>query len=89
MSTNPITATLRAFVVENFLYGDTSVAFEDSASLIGNGLMDSTGVLELVSFLEEHYGLSISDAEIVPANLDSVAAIGDFVARKATPAVAE
>jgi acyl carrier protein len=73
---------IRAFIIENFLFGDESQPLGDDLSLIENDMIDSTGILELVSFLEERFGISPADAEIVPANLDSVARIAAFVARK-------
>lgn len=78
---------VKTFVVENFLFGDTTQPLADTDSLIENGIVDSTGILELVAFIEDRYGISVSDADIVPANLDSLARITAFVASK-TPATA-
>lgn len=72
---------IRAFVVENFLFGEAG-ALTDDASLLDEGVIDSTGVLELVAFLEEEYEISVEDSELVPENLDSIAAIGAYVVRK-------
>lgn len=74
-----VESDLRAFIAENFMYGGDASALPADRSLIEEGLIDSTGVLELVSFLEEKFGLEIGDEEIVPANLDSIAAIVAFV----------
>ncbi|BCW90758.1 hypothetical protein sos41_39330 [Alphaproteobacteria bacterium SO-S41] len=74
-----VESDLRAFIAENFMYGGDAAALPTDRSLIDEGLIDSTGVLELVSFLEEKFGLVIGDEEIVPANLDSIAAIVAFV----------
>ena len=75
---------LRAFIIENFLFGDTDYALEDDASLIDNDVMDSTGVLELIAFIDETFGVKMADADIVPANLDSLSKITAYVtARKA------
>ncbi|MBX8783687.1 acyl carrier protein [Ochrobactrum sp. GRS2] len=75
---------LRAFIIENFLFGDTDYALEDDASLIDNDVMDSTGVLELIAFIDEAFGIKMADADIVPANLDSLSKITAYVtARKA------
>ena len=64
-------AALREFVAENFLFrADAEV--DDSQSLLDTGVMDSTGVLELIAFLEKTYGISVADEEIVPENLDSI-----------------
>ena len=77
-----VESDLRAFIAENFMYGGDASALAPDRSLIEEGLIDSTGVLELVSFLEEKFGLEIGDEEIVPANLDSIAAIVAFVEGK-------
>lgn len=73
---------IRDYIIENFLFGDTEPLEDDSMSLLDNGIIDSTGVMELVAFLEGDFGLTIADEELVPENLDSVANLADFVARK-------
>lgn len=73
---------VRSFIIENFLFGDESYPLEGSLSLIENDLIDSTGILELVAFLEERFGVALADAEIVPENLDSLDRIAGFVTRK-------
>lgn len=73
---------IRNFIVENFLFGDESQALPDDLSLIENDLVDSTGILELVSFVEEHFGVKVEDADLVPANLDSIGRIVAFIGRK-------
>ncbi|WP_439271387.1 acyl carrier protein [Pseudochrobactrum sp. HB0163] len=70
---------LRAFIIENFLFGDNDYALADDASLIDNDIMDSTGVLELVAFLDEAFGIKMPDADIVPDNLDSVEKITAYL----------
>lgn len=79
-----ISATIRAFIIENFLFGDDTQPLSPDTSLIENDYVDSTGILELVSFLEERFGIKVADADIVPANLDSIARISAFVSRKLT-----
>lgn len=74
--------SVKAFVVENFLFGDTSHGLVGTDSLIENGVIDSTGVLELVAFIEDRYGITVADADIVPANLDSLDRISAFIASK-------
>ena len=76
---NAVLTRLREFVVENFLFGDADYALADDVSLIDNDIMDSTGVLELVAFIDEAFGIKMKDAEIIPANLDSLAKIDAFV----------
>lgn len=77
-----IRTEVRGFIVESFLFGDDSQPLPDDISLIDNDLVDSTGVLELVGFIEERFGVAVDDAEIVPANLDSIERIAAFVTRK-------
>lgn len=84
--TDTIKNDVRAFIVENFLFGDASQAPSDDASLIENDIIDSTGILELVAFIEERFAITMADTDIVPANLDSLDRIAAFV--KANPATA-
>ena len=72
---------VKGFIVENFLYGEEREMDED-ASFLATGIVDSTGILELVSFLEETYGVSIADDELVPENLDSLKNVEIFLDRK-------
>ena len=72
---------LRQFIVENFLFGrDDSFSNEDS--FIEMGVLDSTGVLELIAFLQKRYSIKMEDEEIMPENLDSIQRISVFVTRK-------
>ena len=73
---------IRQFVVSNFLFGDESHALTRVDSLLELGIVDLTGILELVGFLEEIYQLEIKDDELTPENLDSIAAATSFVVRK-------
>ena len=79
---------IRRFLSENFLLGDDPAGLPVSASLIEAGVIDSTGVLELVGFLEETFDIRIRDDELVPENLDTVDNIVRFVETKRTEAVA-
>ncbi len=75
-------AAIRTFIVENFLLGDDSHPLPADLSLIDNDLVDSTGILELVGFLEERFGIQVADADIVPTNLDTIERIAGFIDRK-------
>jgi acyl carrier protein len=86
--TNDILSQVRSFTEENFLFRSDLSGLEDSASLLDEGVMDSTGILELVAFLETEFSIQMSDAGIVPDNLDSNAAITVYVERKLTTAIA-
>ncbi len=81
--TNNYEAELRQFIVENFLFGKEDAPLANGDSLLELGIIDSTGVLELVSFLEQKYGFTIQDEELVPENLDSIDRLVQFVRRKA------
>jgi acyl carrier protein len=73
---------LRSFLADNFLLGDDSRDLPGAASLIEAGIIDSTGALELVGFLEDTYDITITDTELVPENLDSIDRIVRFVTAK-------
>lgn len=72
---------VRKFIVENFYVTDPA-ELGDDASLIGGGWVDSTGMLEVISFLEGEFGIKIADTEMLPDNLDAISRIAAFVARK-------
>ena len=78
---NVIRSAIRNFIEENFLFqiGDQNLA--DNQSLLEAGVVDSTGVLELVAFLEDTFHLQIADKDIIPQNLDTIDAITAFVER--------
>lgn len=80
--TDTIKDSIRAFIIDSFLFGDTSQMIADEMSLIDNNLIDSTGVLELVFFLESNFGISVKDTEVVPDNLDSIGAMAAFIESK-------
>jgi len=72
---------VRNFVVENFLFGNAN-GLADDTSFLEAGILDSTGVLEVVAFLEQQLGVRVDDDELTPENLDSISSIGAFVSRK-------
>ncbi|MEZ5461201.1 acyl carrier protein [Dokdonella sp.] len=73
---------IKKFVLENYLFTDDESALADSDSLIRNGIVDSTGMLELIGHLEETYSIKVENAEMIPANFDSIDTIGAFVENK-------
>ena len=75
-------AEIRQFVVENFLFGQNDRQIDDDRSFLESGIIDSTGVLELIAFIEQKYGISVADEELVPSNLDSVQRVASFVDSK-------
>lgn len=72
---------LRSFIVENYLFGEEG-SFKDADSFLETGILDSTGVLQLVAFLEEKYGIRVEEGELMPENLDSVNSIIAYLSRK-------
>jgi acyl carrier protein len=74
---------VRSFVTTNF-YVPNPAALGDEASLLDQGIIDSTGVLEVISFLEDAFAVTVEDSEMLPENLDSIERISSFVARKRT-----
>jgi acyl carrier protein len=81
----PTPELLRAFIKENFLFGQEP-DFSNDDSFLEMGLIDSTGVLELVNHLEENYQIKVEDEELVPENLDTVNLIVRFVESKQSAA---
>lgn len=72
---------LKDFIVENFLFGDAA-GLEDETSFLESGIIDSTGMLELITFLEEQFQIQIEDEELSPENLDSLNNLEAFLSRK-------
>lgn len=76
-------ATIRPFILGNFLFTDDAGAVADDTPLIRGGIVDSTGILELIEFLESAYGIHVAPEEMVPANFDTIDSISSFLGRKA------
>ena len=81
-----ISEDVRTFIVNSFLFG-SEVPFSDEDSFIEKNLVDSTGMLELISFIEARYNISVLEEEIIPENLDSVRRVSEFVAKKLSSVV--
>lgn len=77
-----IKQTLRQFIIENCLKGDTSIKLADDDSLLDNQVIDSTGVLELVLFIEETFNIRVEDEELIPENLDSFTKMEAYIQSK-------
>ncbi len=73
---------VRRFILENYLFTDDPAQLGLDDSLLGRGIVDSTGMLEIILFIEEHLGVKVADSEMVPENLDSVNRIAAFVTSK-------
>jgi len=70
---------IRNFILKNFLFSEDEGSLSDEASLIASGAIDSTGVLELIMFIEESFQIKVAEEEMVPENLDSVQKIIKYV----------
>lgn len=79
-------AQLRDFVLANYLFGDATRIPGDDDSLVEQGVIDSTGVLELIEFLESQFDITVSEAETVPENLGSISNLTRYVAAKRSEA---
>jgi acyl carrier protein len=77
-----IEEAVRQFVVDNFLFGQDDGQLEKDTSFLQAGIVDSTGVLELVGFVEDTYGIRIDDDELIPENLDSINNVSRYVTGK-------
>jgi acyl carrier protein len=73
---------LRRFILENFLFTDDESELNDEDSFIENQIIDSTGILEVIEFLEDEWNIKTEDDEMIPDNLDSVNKVISFVERK-------
>jgi acyl carrier protein len=75
------TQEITEFIVANFLFGE-SQSLNPKASLLQTGIVDSTGVMEIVGFLEQTFGIHVEDEDLVPENLDSIDNISRYLSRK-------
>ena len=82
MDKEQVKKEIREFIVETFLFGEDADSFTDSDSFMQNGIVDSTGILEVTGFVEEKYDFTIENEEMIPANLDSVDNLVNFISRR-------
>ena len=80
MQTTQTASKLREFVIANF-YVPSGMPLDETTSFLEQGIIDSTGVLELVTFIEDHFGITVRDEDLVPSNFDSLRALAAFVER--------
>lgn len=72
---------IRTFIIENFMFGENE-GLKDNSSFLDEGIIDSTGILELVNFLEEEFSVTVDDEELIPENLDSINNVVGYLERK-------
>ena len=77
-----IESKLRNFILDNYLFTDDQSALNSEDSFLDTGIIDSTGIVELIYFLEEEFGVAVEDNEMIPENLDSVMKVMKFVKTK-------
>ena len=82
-----IRESVRGFIASNFYVADPAL-LGDATSLVKTGIVDSTGMLEVLAYLEETFAIRVADAEVVPANLDSIDNLVAFIGRKRQPCAA-
>lgn len=80
--TNQIKTIIRNFIKENFLVFSGMDDFEDTDSFLEKGIIDSTGLLELIGFIEEEFNIRVEDEETIPDNLDSLGKLTSYIRRK-------
>ncbi|HHJ13951.1 MAG TPA: acyl carrier protein [Gammaproteobacteria bacterium] len=73
---------IRSYILENYLFTDDESALDNRDSFLEKGILDSTGILEVIYFIEDEYGIKVADEEMVPENLDSVERLVAYVGRK-------
>jgi acyl carrier protein len=78
-ATLPASAQVRQFIQENFLYMRPDLQFTDDEPLLGRGIIDSLGVMELIGFVEEAFGIQVNDFDVTEEHFGSVAAIARYV----------
>ena len=84
-----VRAALRRYILENHLFTDDDAALNDADSFLESGTLDSTGIMELILFLEETFSLKVSDDDMVPENLDSIDSLVAYVERKQAESAAQ
>ncbi len=82
ISSQEIEKAARDFIARNLLYSSDGFGYSDTTSLIGEGILDSLGVVELVEFVQTQFGIKVDQQEVTPDNFDSVAKLAAFVRRK-------
>jgi len=72
---------IRIFIIENYLFGDAE-GLKESTSFLDEGIIDSTGILELIDFISEEFSITVEDEELIPENLDSINNVAAFIGSK-------
>ena len=73
---------LKQYIIENFLFGNENTSLDDGESFFESGIIDSTGILEIVGFVEDEFGFEVTDEELVPDNFDSIDKLVTYIEKK-------
>jgi len=82
---NDVEGRIRTYIAENMLFSDNGYPYADGASFLEEGIVDSMGIMELVMFVEENFGVVVEDEELVPDNFDSVSRLAAYIRGKSSP----
>jgi len=82
LDTTSVAPKIREYIARNFLFSDQGYGYGDESSFLEEGIIDSLGIIELVSFVEKEFGISVADSELLPDNFDSVAKLSAYVVGK-------
>lgn len=80
--TTDVATLIRDYIAQNILFSDTGFDYSDDASFVEERIIDSLGIMELVMFIEQEFGVTVQDEDVTPENLDSVSRIASYVQRK-------
>jgi len=73
---------IRDYITQNFLFEDTTLPYDDEASLLGQGIIDSMGVMQMVMYVQSTFGITVEPVEVTPGNFDSVNNLANYISRK-------
>lgn len=81
-----IEETIRAYIAENILFSDNGFTYSDDTSFLEEGIVDSMGIMELVMLVDENFGITVEDEEVIPDNFDSVSKLAAYIRLKSSAA---
>jgi acyl carrier protein len=84
-----IATQIRDFIAVNLLYSDNGFRYDDQASFLEQGIVDSVGIMELVAFVEDRFKFTVQDEDITPDNFDSVSSLTSYVERNLVSTLSE
>ena len=81
-----IEETIRSYIAENILFSDNGYTYSDDTSFLEEGIVDSMGIMELVMLVDEGFGITVEDEEVIPDNFDSVSKLAAYIRKKSSAA---